>query len=704
MRIYELSKKINLSSREILTNLAALGIGARSHMSGVDNDVVKKLQDYLSEKKKKTRKKKKDRNKPGKNKPSADAAKEPVEQGASPRNEQTAVHSSTDNAVETIQQMRNFKGHPVKFWPQVLETAVRLAGATTGMVLVEGKTAGTWKQVCSASLHASGTEQSDMLDTIVRQIADASLQNSSGWDSRRINGASGFNLAALGVCLTVDETSRPQVAVFLFDALSAEHVQQTASMLKLIADTPLLYQRGRSAERAEKDVLRFSEALDLMVLINAEKKYMSAAMTFINEVASRYTCTRVSLGWIESGYVRMQAVSHMERFEGKMDIVQSLETAMEEAFDQDEEILIPATGESTAVARDHESFSDVQGVKAMVSLPVRLNDGPAGVLTCERSEAPFSEEEVYGLRILCDQAAQRLDDLKKRDKWVGAKVKVSVSRGASKLIGVEHTFAKCIGLLLCALLLFLVAGSLTHRVEAPFILRSDDVRYLPAPFEGYIDDVYVKVGERVNEGDILLTLDTKDLLLEESAEFASQVRYMREAEKARSANLLADMKIALAQSDQAGARIDLVRHNIQRAEVKAPFSGIVVEGDLEDLKGAAVKKGDVLFKVSRLERLYAELEVSEQDIHELSSLTAGEIAFVSQPRMKFPVTIEKINPVAVAKESEGNVFLVHCTLPESKEWWRPGMSGVAKMSAGKRNALWILTHRTMDFLRMKLWW
>jgi hypothetical protein len=32
------------------------------------------------------------------------------------------------------------------------------------------------------------------------------------------------------------------------------------------------------------------------------------------------------------------------------------------------------------------------------------------------------------------------------------------------------------------------------------------------------------------------------------------------------------------------------------------------------------------------------------------------------------------------------------------------MSGIAKINAPPRSLMWILTHRTADFLRMKLWW
>jgi hypothetical protein len=32
------------------------------------------------------------------------------------------------------------------------------------------------------------------------------------------------------------------------------------------------------------------------------------------------------------------------------------------------------------------------------------------------------------------------------------------------------------------------------------------------------------------------------------------------------------------------------------------------------------------------------------------------------------------------------------------------MGGVAKIDAGWRMPLWIVTHRTVEWLRMRLWW
>ena len=202
----------------------------------------------------------------------------------------------------------------------------------------------------------------------------------------------------------------------------------------------------------------------------------------------------------------------------------------------------------------------------------------------------------------------------------------------------------------------------------------------------------------------LLTLDTRELQLEESTAVANVNRYRREAEKARAQKALADMKVAQALEDQARAQLKLVQFHAEHAQLKAPFDGVVVEGEMKELLGAPVKKGDVLFKVARIEKMYAELKVDERDVHELAADARGEIAFVTRPDLKFPIAVQRIDPVAVSEQGE-NVFLVRVHFPEGvSPWWRPGMSGVAKIDAGKRNILWIFTHRTVDFLRIYFWW
>jgi len=611
-------------------------------------------------------------------------------------------NTSIDSIQDRIERIRGFSGSPGEFWPAFTEEASRLVGARLGLLLLREE-GGGWKKF---SVWPAGSQRDSLfseLDSRIDVIVAAAARRGSAQEETGASGRAQRDGAVVAVRLKLGE-ERLSVAVFFLAHDAELNLEEAVMRLVLLADTPAVYQLGRLVNQAKSDVVQFAEALDLMVLLNAEKRYMAAAMTFCNELSSRYRCDRVSLGWLKGAYVRAQAISHMERFEKKMDVVQTLETAMEEAFDQDEEILWPQPEGNLAVVRDHETFSREQGSKYIVSLPIRLDDKPVGVATCERSSEPFSEEEVRGLRVLCDQSARRLGDLKRHDRWFGARMLTSIRESLAKLFGFEHTFTKLMGLVVCAALAFLIFGRLNYRVEASFLLKTDDLAYIPSPFDGYIHAVHVKVGDHVEKTAPLLSLDTREILLEESTAIANQNRYSREAEKARAQNALADMKVALALEKQAKAGLKLVRYHIAHSQLKAPFSGIVVEGDLEELLGAPVKKGDVLFKVARIDKMYAELKVDERDIHELTGSATGEISFVSRPDLKFPIQVERIDPVAISEENQ-NVFLVRAFFPEkTSSWLRPGMSGVAKINVGKRNILWIFTHRTIDFLRIFFWW
>ena len=81
-----------------------------------------------------------------------------------------------------------------------------------------------------------------------------------------------------------------------------------------------------------------------------------------------------------------------------------------------------------------------------------------------------------------------------------------------------------------------------------------------------------------------------------------------------------------------------------------------------------------------------------------------EIAFASRPNERFPIVVERIEPLAIPEE-DGNIFIVRCRVTaDADAWWRPGMSGLCKIETERRSYLWMLTRRTVNFLRMKLWW
>jgi len=615
---------------------------------------------------------------------------------------------SSPDPYELFDTERLLAGGSDVFWRTSIEAMSRVAGAAHGAILMNRPDDSRWRVVSTWPAPGTDGELPSAFSSALAGIAERCIQD--GHVLEKVPGDKpGHRRYLLGLRLQCLPGSEEHLAAaFLATAIGEPVARAGLDRLRAAAVLPGLFQLNTALAKSRADLRHFASALDLMVLLNDKDRYLAAGMTLCNELAVRHRCERVSLGWLKRHYVRLQAMSHTEKFEGKMAAVKTLELAMEESLNQDCEVLYPHPEDATFVSRDHETFGREQGVPFLCSVPLRLDGTAVGVITCERSAEPFEQSDVDHLRLCADQAVRRLADLKEHDRWFGARWTSAVCRGARKLIGVEHTGAKLIALLVIAAVLALVFVKIEYRVDASFVVRSSQVAHLPAPFDGFIERVNVEIGDVVQKGAPLITMDTRDIELDAAAAEAEQSRYLREAEKARADNALAGMRIAVALAEQARIRLERARFHLSLAEVTSPFDGIVVAGDFEDdLKeriGAPVRKGSVLLRTALLTDLYVEAEVDERDIDHISEGMTGEVAFASQPHLTFAVSSDTIEPMAHPKDRR-NIFVVRCSFAEGHQsWFRPGMSGVCKLNAGKRTLLWIFTHRTVDFLRMLLWW
>jgi Barrel-sandwich domain of CusB or HlyD membrane-fusion/GAF domain len=611
------------------------------------------------------------------------------------------METDFSRALEELAALRQFSGAPKEFWPRFLGAAAQLISADIAVLLVRNpaKTP-QWAKIGDWDSGSGLSRVRTLFTSKLEAIGERCL--SDGGFVEQVDAASGtFNIA---VRLKLPRPEEEVIFAAQLRDYTDAAARESLTRLKLVADIPAAFQQSLAAQQARHDVEKFAAVLDLNVPVNEATHFLPAALAFCNGIATRFRCDRASLGWIEGGYIKLRAISRTEQFDRQMSAAQMLEAVMEECVDQDEEILWPAPEGVTTVARDHEKFCADLKSGNMASVPLRLDGKVAAVLTCERNESAFGAAELQQLRLACDQVTRRLSELKHYDRWFGARWTVHTREYFAGWLGPEHTWSKvtAIAAVIVLALLFLVRP--TYRVQGNFILRSDEAEYMTAPFDGYIDQVYARAGDLVTNGQPLLLLNRSELLLEQASAAADVAHYTRESEKAQAEGDISDMRIDDAQAKQAQAQLDLALYRLNNAAIKATFDGVVVEGDLRERIGSPVKQGDPLYKVARIDTLYAEAEIPERDVKEVLGSTKGQIAFVTQPKLKFPVTVQMFEPAAVTKK-DGNVFLMRLEPVNGAEnWWRPGMTGLCKLEAHKHSLFWILTHRTVDFLRMKFWW
>jgi biotin carboxyl carrier protein len=411
----------------------------------------------------------------------------------------------------------------------------------------------------------------------------------------------------------------------------------------------------------------------------------------------------VSLGWVKSRYVRLTAVSHVEKFDRRANASRELESAMEEALDQNTELVWPAPLDSDRVVRAHETYARTQGSGHLLTVPVRIDGIAVAALSFERRSQAFDGHEAWELQLIGEACARQLVFLHDTDRWIGSRALARLGAWRDLLLGPSYTAWKLAGMGLAILIAVLALLPWPYRIDAPITLRSKDILFIPAPFDGFLRNAHIEVGDTVAAGALLVELDTRELVLEEGMAAADALRNAREAEKAQAARQLADMQIALARQQQSASKLELIRHQLANAQLRAPFAGVVVEGELKKNLGAPVRKGDLLVKLAHTGDTYVELEIDQVDVHEVSVGMRGEFAFVGRPDLRYPMVIERVDPASTMREGR-NVYLARARIEaDFQPWWRPGMGGSARLMAGERSIIWLLTHRTVRYLRQVFW-
>lgn len=492
--------------------------------------------------------------------------------------------------------------------------------------------------------------------------------------------------------------------LYRFDGNGSESLETIRDRLELTLRFCLLSQTSADVAQWQHRLDRMQQALTVVAAVHRQSRFRAMAMAFCNEVNSHWQCERVSLGFLRGRYVQVMAISHIEHFSRKMELVQQMELVMEECLDQDCEILFPSSGEDAFVTRAAAELAQSQGRGHVLSVPLRFEQAPLAVLTLERPlDKSFDVEAMEAIRLSCELCTPSLVWAYRRDRWFGARIASRLHNWFSVLVGPRHTWAKVAVILVTAFVLFSFFGKGQYKVEAPFVIEAVRQQIIPAPFDGYLDQVAVEVGDQVEANTtVLATLDTAELRLRLAATQAERTVYVKQAAAAMRDGQTAQAQIAQAEADRLEAQIHLYQYQMQQARLISPITGLVIKGDLQRQIGAPVSVGDVLFEVAPLEALRAELKVPEAEVVDLQTGQQGYLATFSYPEQKMPFVIEKIDPIADVQEQQ-NVFTVRVQLSQRPAWLRPGMEGVAKVHVDKRRYLWIWTHKAVNWIRMKLW-
>ncbi len=446
--------------------------------------------------------------------------------------------------------------------------------------------------------------------------------------------------------------------------------------------------------------------LGLAAEVMQQQNFASACLTLVNGIATEWQLAQVSLGWIDQQQIRLVAVSNLDRFERNSRRTQLTESAMMSAVAHGHALWWPDSENQLVGTQAQAEFAQEFGIEQFLALPIYDVQGIThAVLLLSFTSASYPTPNLNPLQLALELIQPRLSDLRVRslDSWHRARHRLH--RWSEPVFGPEHTLLKLTAAAFTLFLLYCIFGTWSYRIDASAQLNTESTRLISAQFDGRIDQVHATAGDLVKEGDLLVTLDTRELTQQKSELTAEISKAETEVNKNRADGLLAETEIAQARLDQSLAKAQRIDNYLEQAVGHAPFEGVVVEGERKDLMGAPVKKGDRIFRLAKIEGLYISLMVAEKEMRHIVPNASGEVSLLSQPQYSVPIRISSVIPVAQVKGQEGNLFMIRAELQEAPQaWWRPGMTGLARIDAGEKNILWIMTHRIVDKLRLLFWW
>lgn len=465
----------------------------------------------------------------------------------------------------------------------------------------------------------------------------------------------------------------------------------------------LLWRREQARDDAEQRE-RTSIAFDMLAAVLEQPHFDAACKAVVTEMAVRLDCDQVSIGFVCDNRAVVTAVSHASEFGDRMNLIRDIGAAMDEAIDQEAIVLYPHRDDwDYRVTRVHETMAVTHQIGAILTLPLHAGGEVFGGLCFERLPGENFDEQTIEL---CDAVASvigpMLAEKKQNDRHVLLKVRDAVKGQIERFVGPEYFGRKLAASIAGVLVVFFSFATGEYRVTSPAVLEGLVQRTIAAPFQGYVASQEARAGEIVREGQLLATLDDRDLALERLRWSTTRRQYLAEYDRALAARERAEANIVRAQIDQADAQISMLDEQLERTRVTAPFDGVIVTGDLSQSVGTTVDRGQELFKIAPLDAYRVILEVEESDIDDIRPGLAGALRITSVPDAQLNYVIDRVTPIA--EQAEGrNFFRVEATLAERNDFVRPGMSGVAKTNIDERLLIRIWTEKAIDWTQLALW-
>ncbi len=214
-------------------------------------------------------------------------------------------------------------------------------------------------------------------------------------------------------------------------------------------------------------------------------------------------------------------------------------------------------------------------------------------------------------------------------------------------------------------------------------------------------DELIRFEELYRESAISLT-QLEDVKLQKEVDSMKVLEQEAQLELVKSGSHPKEITAAKAEISRILAELDYYKEQVERAQLRMPFSARIITLHLQQKVGQYLKKGDLFAEVETQDRYLAEVFVSEHDAAEVRSASFVRLKFWAYPDKIFIGEVATIDPV-VTKGSFGSQVRVVVGFDNDERLLASGMTGVAKIKAEDKRVWEVFTRLLVSFFSVEVW-
>ena len=525
----------------------------------------------------------------------------------------------------------------------------------------------------------------------LRQIAGDSISQ------RRF--ASGYirtgekTLVAVANPIVVD---REVVGVFALvgDSEASRELAQTINVVsgsvahwwKTQSNTPTAAEPSTACEPTPSNATQASESFLARLLLH--KDLVSATQAVADYLCSEFGFEKVFVGFRKSsGTSKLLSISGVVKFSPKSPLTTAAEETLSESAIRNEIAIANTRKQGDALTSGSRELARLSNQPMVVSGPLSGANAAWGAWVGVGAVIP-DEKRTTELAALTQSIGPCLHLFHRAS---GGRL----ANACQKVCDGVRTKKGMLALLILAALLMLVP--MPYRVKCDSELQPVTRRFIPVPYDGVLQEVFVEPGDEIKIGQALARMDGREI----EWELASIQADFSQAAKQHDSDLanrdMAAAQVAKLEMGRLSVQMELLKDRLRNLEIKSPIDGVIIGGDPKKKEGARLVQGDSLFEAGPLSNMVAEIYVPDDEVSRVAEGQAVCLQLDAYPGQKWNGSLSRISPSAEV-HAAANVFVAEFEIANPQHTLRPGMRGRSRITTQTRPLGWNLFHKAWEQL------